>query len=100
MSIISNIGLNLLIPLTLNMCFEIGHSRGPCAWAVIDALEKQSETGRANRQGIKSGAPTPTGVGLDNAHQEFADDQHRIGLAHSRSHSSLPAKPVQQGRSA
>ncbi|MGE8373483.1 MAG: hypothetical protein ACN6PC_18720, partial [Pseudomonas putida] len=37
----------------------------------------------------------PTGVGLDYAHQEFADDQHRIGLAHTFRHSSLPGRRAQ-----
>ena len=46
----------------------------------------------------RSGAPAPTSKGLDNAHQEFADDQHRIGLAHTSRHSSLPGRRAQYAR--
>lgn len=52
-------------------------------------------SGRAGRE--SSGAPTPTGVGLDDLIQEFADDQHGEGLIHTFPHSNLAEQRVQYG---
>jgi hypothetical protein len=61
--------------------------------------------GRAEKEGkaIKirpgrqkdSGAPTPTGVCLDDLIRKFADDQHREGLGYTSRHSSLAGQSAQ-----
>ena len=43
------------------------------------------------------GAPTPTAVGLENSHKEFADDQHRKGLISTSWHSNVALQQVQHG---
>lgn len=44
-----------------------------------------------------SGAPTPTGVCLDDLIQKFADDQHGEGLIYTSWHSNLAGQSVQYG---
>ncbi|MFJ3372551.1 hypothetical protein [Pseudomonas sp. NPDC086251] len=44
-----------------------------------------------------SGAPTPTGVCLDDLIQKFADDQHGEGLIYTSWHSNLAGQGVQYG---
>jgi hypothetical protein len=44
-----------------------------------------------------SGAPTPTGVCLDDLIQKFADDQHGEGLIYTSRHSNLAGQSVQYG---
>ena len=58
---------------------------------------KRYRSGRAGRK--DSGAPTPTGVCLDDLIQEFADDQHGKGLIHTSGHSNVAGQSVQYGRS-
>ena len=45
-----------------------------------------------------SGAPTPTGVCLDDLIQKFADDQHGEGLIYASGHSNLAEQTVQYGQ--